>query len=92
MSCTPKGIMRLLSESDVKIAGQNVVVIGKSNIVGKPLSLLLMNAGATVTVCHKETRDLKEFTKNADIIIVAAGYPGLVKKDMVRPGATIIDV
>ncbi|MDD2892213.1 MAG: bifunctional 5,10-methylenetetrahydrofolate dehydrogenase/5,10-methenyltetrahydrofolate cyclohydrolase [Candidatus Gracilibacteria bacterium] len=92
ISCTPKGVMRLLREANVKIQGENIVMIGKSNIVGKPLSLLLMNAGGTVTVCNKETKNIKEFTQNADIVIVAAGSPGLVKKDMVRPGATIIDV
>ncbi len=75
VSCTPKGIMRLLETTNTQIQGKNVVVIGKSNIVGKPLSLLLMNAGGTVTVCHKETRNLEEFTKTADIIIVAAGSP-----------------
>ncbi|MDD2916334.1 MAG: bifunctional 5,10-methylenetetrahydrofolate dehydrogenase/5,10-methenyltetrahydrofolate cyclohydrolase [Candidatus Gracilibacteria bacterium] len=92
VSCTPKGVMRLLKESDVKIQGENIVMIGKSNIVGKPLSLLLMNAGGTVTVCSKDTKNIAEFTRNADIIIVAAGSPGLVKKNMVRPNATIIDV
>ena len=84
ISCTPKGVMRLLKEANVKIQGENIVMIGKSNIVGKPLSLLLMNAGGTVTVCNKDTRNLEEFTQNADIIIVAAGSPRLIKKDMVR--------
>lgn len=92
VSCTPKGVMRLLRESEIKICWENIVMIGKSNIVGKPLSLLLMNAGWTVTVCHKDTKNLEEFTKNADIIIIAAGCPGLLQKDMVRPGVTIIDV
>jgi methylenetetrahydrofolate dehydrogenase (NADP+) / methenyltetrahydrofolate cyclohydrolase len=92
ISCTPKGIMRLLKESNIKICWENIVMIGKSNIVGKPLSLLLMNAGWTVTVCSKDTRNLVEFTKNADIVIVAAGCPWLIKKDMVRSGVTIIDV
>lgn len=92
ISCTPKGVMRLLKEANVKIQGENIVMIGKSNIVGKPLSLLLMNAGGTVTVCNKKTKNIAEFTRNADIVIVAAGSPGLVKKEMVRPGATIIDV
>lgn len=92
VSCTPKGIMRLLEISDVKIRGENIVIIGKSNIVGKPLSLLLMNAGGTVTVCNKDTKNIGEFTKNADIIVIATGSPGLVKKDMVRPGVTVIDV
>ncbi len=92
ISCTPKGVMRLLKEAKVTIKGENIVMIGKSNIVGKPLSLLLMNAGWTVTVCSKDTKNISEFTKNADIIIIAAGSPGLVKKDMVRPWVTIIDV
>ena len=92
VSCTPKGIMRLLSEKKVQIQGENIVMIGKSNIVGNPLSLLLMNAWGTVTVCSKDTKDIKEFTKNADIIIVAAGHPWLLKKDMIRPWVTIIDV
>ncbi|EKD29686.1 MAG: hypothetical protein ACD_78C00317G0004 [uncultured bacterium (gcode 4)] len=92
VSCTPKGIMRLLETKDIKVRGENIVVIGKSNIVGKPLSLLLMNAGGTVTVCSKDTRNLSEFTKNADIIVIAAGSPNLLKKNMVRSGATIIDV
>jgi methylenetetrahydrofolate dehydrogenase (NADP+)/methenyltetrahydrofolate cyclohydrolase len=84
--------MRLLETQKTKIQGENIVVIGKSNIVGKPLSLLLMNAGGTVTICNKDTKDIGEFTRSADIIIVAAGSPGLLKKDMVRPGATVIDV
>lgn len=92
VSCTPKGIMHLLEISNVEIRGKNIVVIGKSNIVGKPLSLLLMNAGGTVTVCGKDTKDISEFTRNADIVIVAAGSPGLLKNSMVRPGTTIIDV
>ncbi|MDD5197903.1 MAG: bifunctional 5,10-methylenetetrahydrofolate dehydrogenase/5,10-methenyltetrahydrofolate cyclohydrolase [Candidatus Gracilibacteria bacterium] len=92
VSCTPKGIMKLLEVSNVKIRGENIVIVGKSNIVGKPLSLLLMNAGGTVTVCNKDTKSLKEFTENADIIVMAAGSPKLLKKDMVRPGITIIDV
>lgn len=70
--CTPKGVMHLLEANTVDIRGKNVVMIGKSNIVGKPLALLLSNAGGTVTICHKDTRDLSEFTKNADIIVVAA--------------------
>ncbi|MDD5377073.1 MAG: bifunctional 5,10-methylenetetrahydrofolate dehydrogenase/5,10-methenyltetrahydrofolate cyclohydrolase [Candidatus Gracilibacteria bacterium] len=92
ISCTPKGIMRLLETQKTKIQGENIVVIGKSNIVGKPLSLLLMNAGGTVTVCNKDTKDIGIFTQSADIIVVAAGSPGLLKKAMVRPGTTVIDV
>lgn len=92
ISCTPKGIMRLLETTGTMVRGRNAVVIGKSNIVGKPLSLLLMNAGATVTVCNKDTRNIADFTRNADIVIVAAGSPGLLKNNMVRPGTVIIDV
>lgn len=90
--CTPKGILRLLSHYRISPEGKNVTVIGNGNIVGKPLSILLANDGATVTVCHSRTRDLSVHTKNADIIVVAAGRPGLLKAEMVRPGAVVIDV
>lgn len=92
ISCTPKGIIRLLETTKTEIFGKNIVVIGKSNIVGKPLSLLLINAGATVTVCNRNTRNITEFTQNADIVIAAAGRPGLLKGGMVHPGTVIIDV
>lgn len=92
ISCTPKGVMRIFEEIWADLLGKNVVMIGKSNIVGKPLSLLLMNAGATVSVCHKDTKNITYFTKNADIVIVAAGYPGLIQKDMIPSGCIVIDV
>lgn len=91
-SCTPKGIMRLLEVYNIDILGKNVVIIGKSNIVGKPLSLLMMNAGGTVTVCGKETLDVTSFTRQADIVVVAVGVPKLLASDMVRPGTVIVDV
>jgi methylenetetrahydrofolate dehydrogenase (NADP+)/methenyltetrahydrofolate cyclohydrolase len=94
--CTPAGIQVLLKESGVKTPGKNCVVIGRSNIVGKPMAALMMqdneNANCTVTVCHRHTADLKSHTKTADILIVAAGRPRIVTGDMVKPGAVVIDV
>ena len=90
--CTPKGVMHLLRESGVKVEGKNAVVIGRSRIVGKPLALLLLNAGATVTVCHSRTKDLAMHTKNADIICSAVGKPRLIRADMVKEGAVVIDI
>ena len=94
--CTPAGIQMLLKESGVKTPGKNCVVIGRSNIVGKPMAALMMqdneNANCTVTVCHRHTTDLKSHTKAADILIVAAGRPHIVTADMVKPGAVVIDV
>ncbi len=94
--CTPAGIQVLLKESGVKTPGKNCVVIGRSNIVGKPMAALMIqdndNANCTVTVCHRHTADLKAQTKMADILIVAAGRPGIVTGDMVKPGAVVIDV
>jgi methylenetetrahydrofolate dehydrogenase (NADP+)/methenyltetrahydrofolate cyclohydrolase len=94
--CTPAGIQILLKESGVKTPGKNCVVIGRSNIVGKPMAALMMqdneNANCTVTVCHRHTTDLKSHTKTADILIVAAGKPRIVTADMVKPGAVVIDV
>lgn len=84
MPCTPKGILRLLSEQGISVIGKDVTVVGYGDIVGKPLSILLSNAGATVTVCHSKTRNLAAHTKNADIVIVAAGVPNLLTADMVR--------
>ena len=92
LSCTPAGIIELLKRENVEIVGKNCVVIGRSNIVGKPLSLMLINKNATVTVCHSRTFDLASHTKKADILISAAGKPGLITADMVRPGALVIDV
>jgi methylenetetrahydrofolate dehydrogenase (NADP+) / methenyltetrahydrofolate cyclohydrolase len=91
-SCTPKGIMTLLSHYYIEVKGQDVVVIGRSNIVGKPMALMLINAGATVTSANSQTKNLADITKKADIVIIAAGSPGLLKKDMVTPKSIIIDV
>ncbi len=90
--CTPAGIMEMLQRSGIKIAGQEAVVIGRSDIVGKPMAMLLLNANATVTVCHSKTRDLSEVCRRADVLVAALGRAGLVTKDFVRPGATVIDV
>ncbi|HEX9085215.1 MAG TPA: tetrahydrofolate dehydrogenase/cyclohydrolase catalytic domain-containing protein [Gemmatimonadaceae bacterium] len=96
ISCTPAGIQVLLKESGVKTPGKNCVVIGRSNIVGKPMAALLMqdneSANCTVTVCHRHTADLRTHTRAADILIVAAGRPRMVTADMVKPGAVVIDV
>jgi methylenetetrahydrofolate dehydrogenase (NADP+)/methenyltetrahydrofolate cyclohydrolase len=90
--CTPLGVIALLDASDIAIEGRNVVVIGRSGIVGKPMALLLIARGATVTVCNTKTQDLGWFTRAADILVVAAGKPGLVTGGMVKPGAAVIDV
>lgn len=92
MPCTPKGIMAIIEKFFGDVAGKKVVVIGKSTIVGKPLAMMLLNAGATITVCHSRTSHLSEHTQQADIIIPAVGKKHLVTKDMVHPGALIIDV
>ncbi len=90
--CTPAGILRLLEGESVALAGRRAVVIGRSNIVGKPMALLLLQRDATVTICHSKTRDLKAIAREADILVVAAGRPKLVAADMVKPGACVIDV
>ena len=90
--CTPKGIIRLLEEYNIQIEGKNAVVIGRSNIVGKPVSMLLLNKNATVTVAHSKTKNLSEITKKADILISATGHAGMVTADMVKKGAAVIDV
>src|SRR5215470_6708223 len=90
--CTPAGIMELLARSAIKISGQEAVVVGRSDIVGKPMSMLLLNANATVTVCHSRTRDLPGVCRQADILVAAIGRAGLVTRDFVKPGATVIDV
>lgn len=96
LPCTPHGIIRMLLSAKVETSGKNAVVIGRSNIVGKPVAHLLMRkasgGNATVTVCHTRTKDLASFTKNADILVVAAGRPSTVTGDMIKPGAVIIDV
>jgi methylenetetrahydrofolate dehydrogenase (NADP+)/methenyltetrahydrofolate cyclohydrolase len=90
--CTPAGILEVLKRSRIPIAGQRAVVLGRSNIVGKPVAAMLINESATVTVCHSKTNDLAALTREADILVAAIGRPGFVTADMVRPGATIIDV
>jgi methylenetetrahydrofolate dehydrogenase (NADP+) / methenyltetrahydrofolate cyclohydrolase len=89
--CTAAGIIEILKRSHLQIAGQNAVVVGRSDIVGKPTAILLLAENATVTVCHSRTRDLGSFTQRADILVVAIGKPGLVTGSMVKPGATILD-
>lgn len=90
--CTPAGIMQILRRSDIPIAGANAVVVGRSNIVGKPVAAMLINASATVTVCHSKTRNLAEITRAADILVAAIGRAGFVTREMVSAGATLIDV
>jgi methylenetetrahydrofolate dehydrogenase (NADP+)/methenyltetrahydrofolate cyclohydrolase len=90
--CTPAGIMEVLHRSGIPVAGQRAVVLGRSNIVGKPIAAMLINDSATVTVCHSKTRDLAKLTREADILVAAIGRPGFVTAEMVQPGATIIDV
>jgi len=89
---TPKGIMRILDHHEISLEGKHAVVIGRSNLVGKPIAQLLMSRHATVTTCHSRTEDLKAFTKMADILVVAIGEPGLIKSGMVKVGAVVIDV
>jgi methylenetetrahydrofolate dehydrogenase (NADP+)/methenyltetrahydrofolate cyclohydrolase len=90
--CTPAGIMEILRRSGIPVAGANAVVLGRSNIVGKPIAAMLINASATVTVCHSRTKDLPRVTREADILVAAIGRAGFVHRDMVKPGATLIDV
>jgi len=91
-SCTPAGVMEMLRRSDIPIAGRRAVVIGRSDIVGKPMALMLLHANATVTVCHSRTADLPAVAREADILVVAIGRTGFVTRDFVKPGATVIDV
>jgi methylenetetrahydrofolate dehydrogenase (NADP+)/methenyltetrahydrofolate cyclohydrolase len=90
--CTPAGIMEILKRSRIPVAGQEAVVVGRSDIVGKPTAMLLINANATVTVCHSRTRDLPGVCRRADILIAAIGRAGMITPDFVKPGATVIDV
>lgn len=92
VGATPVGVMALLEEYDVPVEGANAVVVGRSDIVGKPASLLLLHANATVTVCHSRTKDLAAHTREADILVVAVGQAGVIQPDHVREGATVIDV
>jgi methylenetetrahydrofolate dehydrogenase (NADP+)/methenyltetrahydrofolate cyclohydrolase len=90
--CTPAGVMEILHRSQIPIAGQDAVVVGRSDIVGKPAAMLLLNANATVTVCHSKTHDLPAVCRRADILVAAIGRAGMITRDFVRPGATVIDV
>lgn len=90
--CTPYGVQCLLKEMNIPIEGQNAVVIGRSNIVGKPMAMMLLQDNATVSICTSKTRDIIQYTLNADILVVATGKAHMVTKDMVKPGATVIDV
>jgi methylenetetrahydrofolate dehydrogenase (NADP+) / methenyltetrahydrofolate cyclohydrolase len=90
--CTPAGIMEMLARSGIEVAGRRAVVLGRSDIVGKPMALLLMHADATVTVCHSRTRDLPAVTREADILVAAMGKAGLVRAEHVKPGAVVVDV
>jgi methylenetetrahydrofolate dehydrogenase (NADP+) / methenyltetrahydrofolate cyclohydrolase len=90
--CTPAGVIEILKRSGIPISGANAVVVGRSDIVGKPAAMLLLHENATVTICHSKTRDLGAVTRQADILVAAIGRPGFITPDMVKPGATIIDV
>jgi methylenetetrahydrofolate dehydrogenase (NADP+)/methenyltetrahydrofolate cyclohydrolase len=90
--CTPAGVIEILKRSNIGIAGQEAVVVGRSDIVGKPAAMLLINANATVTVCHSKTRDLPGVCRRADILVAAIGRAGMITRDYVKPGATVIDV
>jgi methylenetetrahydrofolate dehydrogenase (NADP+)/methenyltetrahydrofolate cyclohydrolase len=90
--CTPAGIIEILNRSHIPISGREAVVVGRSDIVGKPVAMLLINANATVTVCHSKTRDLPGVCRRADILVAAIGRPGMITRDFVKPGAIVIDV
>ena len=92
VACTPKGALQMLKAAGVPIAGKNAVVIGRSNIVGKPMALLLLQENATVTICHSRTENLAEYTRRADILVAAVGKPRFVTADMVKEGAAVLDV
>lgn len=90
--CTPAGVMEILRRSGIEIAGREAVVVGRSDIVGKPAAMLLLNANATVTVCHSKTHDLAGVCRRADILVAAIGRAGMITREFVKPGATVIDV
>jgi methylenetetrahydrofolate dehydrogenase (NADP+)/methenyltetrahydrofolate cyclohydrolase len=90
--CTPAGVIEILKRSRIPIAGQHAVVVGRSDIVGKPVAILMLHENATVTICHSKTRNLGEITRQADILVAAIGRPGFITPEMVRPGATLVDV
>jgi methylenetetrahydrofolate dehydrogenase (NADP+)/methenyltetrahydrofolate cyclohydrolase len=90
--CTPAGVIEILKRSDIPMTGQHAVVVGRSDIVGKPVAMLLLHQNATVTICHSKTRDLPAITRQADILVAAIGRPGFITAEMVTPGATLVDV
>jgi methylenetetrahydrofolate dehydrogenase (NADP+)/methenyltetrahydrofolate cyclohydrolase len=90
--CTPKGVIRLLEYYDIPIRGQDVTMIGASNTVGKPMAIMLLNRGATVSVCHIDTKDVSSYSKKSDIVLVAVGKINLLKADMVKEGAVVVDI
>ena len=92
LPCTPAGVMELIKETGIEIAGKECVIIGRSNIVGKPQAMLMLHKNATVTICHSKTKDLKEVVKRADIVVAAVGVANMVTKDMIKEGAVVIDV
>ena len=92
VACTPFGVLKMLQSENIEMSGKNAVVIGRSNIVGKPMAMLLLKENCTVTICHSKTKDLKEVCKNADILVAAIGKPKFVTSDMVKDGAVVIDV
>ena len=92
LPCTPAGVMELIHRTGIDVAGKNCVVVGRSNIVGKPQAMLLLKENGTVTICHSQTKDLAQITRNADILVSAVGKAGIITGDMVRPGAVVIDV
>ena len=92
LPCTPAGIMKMLEYENISVSGKECVVVGRSNIVGKPMAMLLLAANGTVTICHSRTRDLAEVTRRADVLVAAIGKPKFITADMVKPGAVVIDV
>ncbi len=92
LPCTPAGVMELIKESGIEVSGKECVVVGRSNIVGKPMSMLLLHQNGTVTICHSRTKDLAEKTRKADILVAAVGRPNFITGDMVKEGAVVIDV
>lgn len=92
VACTPKGAMEMIRRTGIDLGGKEAVVVGRSNIVGKPMAMLLLQANCTVTICHSHTVNLAQHTRNADILVAAVGKPGFITKSMVKPGAVVIDV
>ena len=92
LPCTPAGVMELIASTGTEISGKECVVVGRSNIVGKPMAMLLLHKSGTVTICHSKTKDLAEHCRRADILVAAVGVPNLIKGDMIKEGAVVIDV